>query len=147
MVVFGLVGICLVRSAIDYNTKKAVGLDGALGECHPLLVRPFLTRNRAPIDRVRCVLDQRTTVQPDLRLRLLVGGACEARSRERDRSPPPLTVCAHYDAAHHFAVERAAGSVECSSPRLLVVEEQRSKAGRARLKRSGLDGQDGPRDL
>jgi L-cystine uptake protein TcyP (sodium:dicarboxylate symporter family) len=30
MIVFGLVGIFLVKAAIDFNPKKAVGLDGAL---------------------------------------------------------------------------------------------------------------------
>jgi hypothetical protein len=32
MVVFGLVGVFLVKAAIDYNAKKAVGLDGALAK-------------------------------------------------------------------------------------------------------------------
>lgn len=32
MVVFGLVGIFLIRAAIDYNPNKAVGLDGALAK-------------------------------------------------------------------------------------------------------------------
>ena len=32
MVVFGLVGIFLIKAAIDYNPKKAVGLDGALAK-------------------------------------------------------------------------------------------------------------------
>jgi cytochrome b561 len=32
MVVFGLVGIFLVKAAIDYNPKQAVGLDGALAK-------------------------------------------------------------------------------------------------------------------
>lgn len=32
MVVFGLVGIFLVKAAVDYNPKQAVGLDGALAK-------------------------------------------------------------------------------------------------------------------
>ena len=32
MVVFGLVGIFLIKAAIDYNPKQAVGLDGALAK-------------------------------------------------------------------------------------------------------------------
>jgi hypothetical protein len=32
MIVFGLVGIFLIKAAIDYNPQKAVGLDGALAK-------------------------------------------------------------------------------------------------------------------
>jgi hypothetical protein len=32
MVVFGLIGVFLVRAAVDYNPRKAVGLDGALAK-------------------------------------------------------------------------------------------------------------------
>jgi hypothetical protein len=32
MVVFGFVGICLIKAAIDYNPNNAVGLDGALAK-------------------------------------------------------------------------------------------------------------------
>jgi L-cystine uptake protein TcyP (sodium:dicarboxylate symporter family) len=32
MVVFGLVGVFLIRAAIDFNANKAVGLDGALAK-------------------------------------------------------------------------------------------------------------------
>ena len=32
MVVFGLIGIFLVKAAIDYNPQTAVGLDGALAK-------------------------------------------------------------------------------------------------------------------
>ena len=32
MVVFGLIGIFLIRAAVDYNPNKAVGLDGALAK-------------------------------------------------------------------------------------------------------------------
>jgi hypothetical protein len=32
MVVFGLIGWFLIRAAIDFDAKKAVGLDGALAK-------------------------------------------------------------------------------------------------------------------
>src|SRR5205823_1438717 len=32
MVVFGLIGIFLIKAAVDYNPNKAVGLDGALAK-------------------------------------------------------------------------------------------------------------------
>jgi hypothetical protein len=32
MVVFGLVGVFLIKAAIDFNPDKAVGLDGALAK-------------------------------------------------------------------------------------------------------------------
>jgi Domain of Unknown Function (DUF1206) len=32
MVVFGLVGIFLIKAAVDYNSRKAIGLDGALAK-------------------------------------------------------------------------------------------------------------------
>ncbi len=32
MVVFGLIGIFLIKAAVDYNPSKAVGLDGALAK-------------------------------------------------------------------------------------------------------------------
>jgi hypothetical protein len=42
MVVFGLVGIFLVKAAIDYNARKAVGLDGALAKITHYSYGPFL---------------------------------------------------------------------------------------------------------
>jgi hypothetical protein len=42
MVVFGLVGIFLVKAAIDYNPKQAVGLDGALAKLTHYSYGPFL---------------------------------------------------------------------------------------------------------
>jgi hypothetical protein len=42
MVVFGLVGIFLVKAAIDYNPSKAVGLDGALAKIVHRSYGPFL---------------------------------------------------------------------------------------------------------
>jgi hypothetical protein len=42
MVVFGLVGIFLVKAAIDYNPNKAVGLDGALAKLANNSYGPFL---------------------------------------------------------------------------------------------------------
>jgi hypothetical protein len=38
MVVFGLVGVFLIRAALDFNPKDAVGLDGALAK---LLQQPY----------------------------------------------------------------------------------------------------------
>jgi hypothetical protein len=32
MVVFGLIGIFLIKAAVDFNPRKAVGLDGALAK-------------------------------------------------------------------------------------------------------------------
>ena len=42
MVVFGLVGIFLIKAAIDYNPDKAVGLDGALAKLAHASYGPFL---------------------------------------------------------------------------------------------------------
>jgi hypothetical protein len=42
MVVFVLVGIFLIRSAVDYNPDKAVGLDGALAKVDHASYGPFL---------------------------------------------------------------------------------------------------------
>jgi hypothetical protein len=42
MVVFGLVGIFLVKAAIDYNPRQAVGLDGALAKLTHYSYGPFL---------------------------------------------------------------------------------------------------------
>ena len=42
MVVFGLVGIFLIKAAVDYNPKKAVGLDGALAKLDHASYGPFL---------------------------------------------------------------------------------------------------------
>jgi Domain of Unknown Function (DUF1206) len=42
MVVFGLVGIFLIKAAIDYNPSKAVGLDGALAKIVHRSYGPFL---------------------------------------------------------------------------------------------------------
>jgi Domain of Unknown Function (DUF1206) len=42
MVVFGLVGIFLIKAAIDYNPNKAVGLDGALAKLAHASYGPFL---------------------------------------------------------------------------------------------------------
>jgi hypothetical protein len=42
MVVFGLVGIFLIKAAIDYNPNKAVGLDGALAKIVHHSYGPFL---------------------------------------------------------------------------------------------------------
>jgi hypothetical protein len=42
MVVFCLVGVFLIRAAIDYNPNKAVGLDGALAKVDHASYGPFL---------------------------------------------------------------------------------------------------------
>jgi hypothetical protein len=42
MVVFGLVGVFLIKAAIDYNPNKAVGLDGALAKLAHQSYGPFL---------------------------------------------------------------------------------------------------------
>jgi hypothetical protein len=42
MVVFGLVGIFLIKAAIDYNSRAAVGLDGALAKIVHHSYGPFL---------------------------------------------------------------------------------------------------------
>jgi Domain of Unknown Function (DUF1206) len=42
MVVFGLVGVFLIKAAIDYNPSKAVGLDGALAKLAHQSYGPFL---------------------------------------------------------------------------------------------------------
>ena len=42
MVVFGLVGIFLIKAAIDFNASKAVGLDGALAKIVHRSYGPFL---------------------------------------------------------------------------------------------------------
>lgn len=42
MVVFALVGVFLIKAAIDYNPNKAVGLDGALAKVDHASYGPFL---------------------------------------------------------------------------------------------------------
>ena len=42
MVVFGLIGIFLIKAAIDFNPNKAVGLDGALAKLAHNSYGPFL---------------------------------------------------------------------------------------------------------
>ena len=42
MVVFGLVGVFLIKAAIDFNPSKAVGLDGALAKVAHSSYGPFL---------------------------------------------------------------------------------------------------------
>jgi Domain of Unknown Function (DUF1206) len=42
MVVFGLIGVFLIKAAIDFNPKKAVGLDGALAKLAHHSYGPFL---------------------------------------------------------------------------------------------------------
>jgi fumarate reductase subunit D len=42
MTVFGLVGVFLIKAAIDYSANQAVGLDGALGKVSQAPYGPFL---------------------------------------------------------------------------------------------------------
>jgi fumarate reductase subunit D len=42
MVVFGLVGVFLIKAAVDYDPNKAVGLDGALAKVDHASYGPFL---------------------------------------------------------------------------------------------------------
>jgi hypothetical protein len=42
MVVFGLVGVFLIKAALDFNPKKAVGLDGALAKLAHASYGPYL---------------------------------------------------------------------------------------------------------
>jgi hypothetical protein len=42
MVVFGLVGVFLIKAAVEYNPNKAVGLDGALAKLAHTSYGPFL---------------------------------------------------------------------------------------------------------
>jgi Domain of Unknown Function (DUF1206) len=42
MVVFGLVGYGLISAAIDYNPRRAIGLDGALNKLSHNSYGPFL---------------------------------------------------------------------------------------------------------
>ena len=42
MVVFGLVGIFLVKAAVDFDPNKAVGLDGALAKLEQNSYGPYL---------------------------------------------------------------------------------------------------------
>jgi hypothetical protein len=42
MVVFGLVGIFLIKAAVDFNPQQAVGLDGALAKVEHASYGPFL---------------------------------------------------------------------------------------------------------
>jgi hypothetical protein len=42
MIVFGLVGVFLIKAAIDFNPRKAVGLDGALAKLSHNSYGPFL---------------------------------------------------------------------------------------------------------
>ena len=41
-VVFGLIGVFLIKAAVDYNPQKAVGLDGALAKLANASYGPFL---------------------------------------------------------------------------------------------------------
>ena len=67
MVVFGLVGIFLIKAAVDFNPRKAVGLDGALAKIVHRRLRPVPARHRRRgLDRVRALLAQRRPLPQDL---------------------------------------------------------------------------------
>jgi Domain of Unknown Function (DUF1206) len=67
MVVFGLVGVFLIKAAVDYNPNKAVGLDGALAQDRPHLIRPVPARDHGRgAGRLRRLLAERRPVPPHL---------------------------------------------------------------------------------
>ena len=47
-VIFGLVGIFLVKAAIDYKAKEAIGLEGALTKLVNTTYGPWAPRSRRP---------------------------------------------------------------------------------------------------
>ena len=56
-VVFGLVGVFLIKAAIDYKANEAIGLDGALGEALRRRLRLVAARRRRRrTDRLRVLL-------------------------------------------------------------------------------------------
>ena len=67
MVVFGLIGVFLIKAAVDYNPNEAVGLDGALAKlvAPPLRARPARHRRRRP-DRIRALLAERRALPQSL---------------------------------------------------------------------------------
>ena len=67
MVAFGLIGVFVVKAAVDYAPEKAVGLDGALSRLAHQTLRPVpARRRRRRADRVRPLLDRRRPLPPDL---------------------------------------------------------------------------------
>ncbi len=66
-IVFALVGIFLVKAAIDYKADEAIGLGGALAKLYGQRVRAMAPgRRRSGSDRVRALLDQRSAISTDL---------------------------------------------------------------------------------
>ena len=89
MVVFGLVGVFLIKAAVDYNPSAAVGLDGALAKIVHRSYGPFaLGVVAAGPHRVRAVFAQRREVPQDLSARSYV--VRSARSPLRDQDPSTL---------------------------------------------------------
>ena len=93
MVVFGLVGIFLVKAAVDYAPSAAVGLDGALAKLlHQSYGSYLLGIVAAGLDRVRALLAERRALPPNLRFfstgllerRLAVRHALERVEHSRD---------------------------------------------------------------
>ena len=80
MVVFGLVGVFLIKAAVDYNPNEAIGLDGALAKLANHSYGPYLLGDRrGRPDRVRPLLAHRRALPPDLSRAassLAVRGAC-----------------------------------------------------------------------
>ena len=60
MVVFVLVGVFLIKAAVEYDPSEAVGIDGALAKLANSPQGPLLPRSRRRrVDRVRDLLLQR----------------------------------------------------------------------------------------
>ena len=67
MVVFGLVGVFLIKAAVDYDPNKAVGARRRAGQDRPPLLRPAPARHRRRrTDRLRALLAQRRPLPQDL---------------------------------------------------------------------------------
>ena len=66
-VVFGLVGAFLIKAAVEYNARAAVGLDGALAKVAAPDVRSLPARGHSVrLARLRALLDQRRPLPSDL---------------------------------------------------------------------------------
>ena len=71
MVVFAMIGIFLIKAAVDYNPRAAVGLDGALAKLVHRSYGPLaLGFVAAGLSRVRALLAQRRPLPQDLSLPL-----------------------------------------------------------------------------
>ena len=90
-IIFGLVGIFLVKAAIDYRANEAIGLDGALAEALQPRVRAVAARRgRSRAHRVRALLDRRSAVPANLdSQRLLEAPAGAVRGRAHNPTGVP----------------------------------------------------------